>query len=133
MLIITYLLLRNFVMNFAIPRMYAFAMASLESVLFIIIWGIGILALLSAVGLKFNQNSNRNRPSITGVLLSGFRFICVTFIQAIGWIIRTTILVIIPRVFIESRRVFTQDVGLKPIVSNLLAILVTVIVVIIII
>lgn len=131
MLIITILLLKDFVFNIAMPRLLNFAVSSLEALAGIIVCVIGILALLSAVGLKFHPNPKT--PSITGVIINSLGYLCTTVIKAIGWLVRTVTLVVIPRVFNGCREFFSSNMNLNAIVSNLLAILVTIIVVVVII
>ena len=117
-----------FVVNVALPQLGSYADALLEPVMTIVITLAGIVMLFGAVGLKISNNLG---STIVGGIFRITGYLCHTIIKAIGCIIRYTFR-LIPRVFTESRRAFSQ-MGLSTLLSNLLSVMVVTIVVAIII
>lgn len=112
-----------FIMNVVIPRIAAYAAALFEPVMIIIIMLAGIVMLLGAVGIRVSNNLG---ATVTNGIFQAIGYLVRTAVQAIGWIVRNT-LRMLPRVYKESRRTFTQ-MGLNALCSNLLAVFVTVVV-----
>ena len=111
-----------------IPQNGAYASALVEPVVIIVIMLAGIVMMLGAVGMKVSNNLG---ATIANGIFQAIGYVVRIIIQAIGWIIRNT-LRLLPRVFRESRRTFTQ-MGLNAGLSNLFAVLVTAVVLVIII
>ena len=112
-----------FITEVAVPQIGAYALALVKPTMIIIITLAGLTLMFSAVGLKISNNVG---STIVGGSFRGIGFLVQTLFQAIGWIVRN-IFRMIPRVFNGSRRTFTQ-MGLNAVVSNILAIFVTVII-----
>lgn len=117
-----------FIVYEVIPQVGAYAEALLEPIMTIVIALCGMIMLLGAVGIKVSNNLG---STVVSGLFRACGYIFRTIIQAIGWIIRQLV-ALIPRVFNGSRRFFRQA-GANAVVSNLLAVLATVLVVVIII
>lgn len=124
MLILLYLFLAKVVL----PKLGASAQALLGPVMVIVITMAGIVMLFGAVGLKI---SNNLASTVVGGIFQAIGYICKQIIKAIGWI-ASIICKMIKRAFNESRRCFRQ-MGLKDCLSNLLAIAVVFMILIIII
>lgn len=124
MLIALYL----FIVNVILPQLGTMAYSLLEPVMIIVMILAGIVMLFGVVGMKISSNLG---STVVNGIFKAISYICKTIIQAIGWIIRS-IARFIPRLFTESRKMFT-DMGLNSVLSNILATVVTAIVLIIII
>ena len=117
-----------FIMNIALPKIGAFTESLLEPVIAIAITIAGIVMIFGAVGIPISNNLG---ASIVNGIFRGIGYIFQMLFRAISWIVRSTFQ-LLPQVFVESRRIFTQ-IGLNPMLSNALAALVTVLVLVIII
>ena len=106
--------------NFVFPKVQAFATAMFEPVIITLIVLAGIVMLLGSVGMKVSTNLG---ATIVVVLANAIGYIVRTFIQAIRWAFRTTAR-LTPRVFYVSRNFFTAR-GLNPQLSNILAVMVS--------
>lgn len=124
MLIVLYF----FFINILVPQVVAYLLALLEPLMVIVITMAGIVMLFGAVGMKISNNLG---STIMNGLFRGIGYIFNSLFRAIAWIVRSTFR-LLPRVFNESRRAFMQ-IGLNALVSNLLAVIVAIIFVIIII
>lgn len=124
MLIALYL----FIVNVILPQLGTMAYSLLEPVMIIVMILAGIVMLFGVVGMKISSNLG---STVVNGIFKAIGYICKTIIQAIGWIIRS-IARFIPRLFTGSRKMFT-DIGLNAVLSNILATVVTAIVLIIII
>ena len=113
--------------NYLLPRVEGYAMALYEPILELGLYILGIVIMLSIVGIHMH--------GVFGAIFSGlFRaigYICRIILAGVGWILRNAIRAI-PRVYRESRRIFYVDFGVNAALSTVLA-LVTVIVFLIII
>lgn len=117
MLIAMYLV----IVNVIVPQLVAYAPVLLEQIMVIVITLSGIIMLFGAVGMKISNNLG---STVVNNFFRAIGYICRTIIQSVGWIIRTTSKMI-PRVFNESRRTFSKSLGLSPLVSTLLAAIVS--------
>lgn len=124
MLVTLYLL----IVNMVLPQLGSLAYSLLEPVMTIVIIFAGIVMLFGVVGMKISNNLG---STVVNGIFRAIGYICRTIIQGIGWIIRS-IARFIPRLFTGSRKMFT-DMGLNAVISNILATIVTTIVLVIII
>ena len=106
-----------------LPRMGAYALTLLDLIMPIVIVLAGIVLLFGAVGFKISNNLG---STVTNGIFRAIGYLVRTLVNAIGWIIRA-ISRFMPRVYRESRRVYS-DMGLNSFVSNLLAVITTVLV-----
>lgn len=114
------LALYYFIMNVAVPQVGTYAQALLEPVIVISITLAGIVMIFGAVGIKISNNLG---STIMNGIFRAIGYLFQLLFRAIAWIVRSTFR-LLPRVFAENRRVFTQ-LGLNPVLSNALAVLVT--------
>lgn len=112
-----------FVAKVVLPQLGAFASASIEPLMLVVITLAGIVMLLGAAGMRISNNLG---ATIANGIFGAIGYLVRTMFQAIGWIIRNT-LRLIPRVFTESRRTFAQ-MGMGTVASNVCALLVTLVV-----
>ena len=117
-----------FIVNVALPQIGAYAQALNQPTMIIIITLAGIVMMFGAVGMKISNNLG---STIVSGIFRGIGYVGRSIVRGIGWIVRS-ITRAIPRVFNGSRRTFVQW-GLNQVLSNLLAIFVTLLVVAIII
>ena len=103
-----------------LPQLGAYANALLESMIAIIITLAGIVMIFGAIGIKISNNLG---STIVNGIFHAIGYLFQMIFRAISWIIRET-LRLLPRVFKSSRQAFTQ-MGLAPLLSNLLAVLST--------
>lgn len=110
-----------FFINIIMPQLGAYAEAVFEPIMLIIITLTGMIILLGTVGIKVSNNLG---STIVGGFFMSVGYLCRTLFKALGWIISNTCK-LIPKVFNESRNVFSQ-IGINTAVSNILAIFVVV-------
>ena len=118
MFIALYLLAKS-----VLPQIGAYARELINPIMVIIITLSGIIMLFGAVGMKISNNLG---STIVGGIFRAIGYIAKTIVRAFGWLIRN-IITLIPRVFNGSKRIFNQ-MGLNSVVSNILAIIVTAII-----
>ena len=106
-----------------LPRIGSYALSLLDLIMPIVIVLAGIVLLFGAVGFKISNNLG---STVTNGIFRAIEYLVRTLVNAIGWIIRA-ISRFMPRVYRESRRVYS-DMGLNSFVSNLLAVITTVLV-----
>lgn len=116
MLIVFYL----FIMNVVLPKIGEYTQALIEPVMLIVITLAGIVMIFSAVGLKVSNNLG---STVVGGIFGAIGYIGKTIVQALAWIIKSTIRMI-PKVFDKSTRVF-DGMGMNPILTNVLSVFVT--------
>ena len=119
MLVLLYLVIKN-----SLPIFGANLKALVEPIMVIVITLAGITMLFGAVGMKISNNLG---STIIGGIFRAIGYICQTIVRAIGWIVRS-IFRLIPRVFSESRRTFSEQLGMNNWLGNILAILTVIIV-----
>ena len=117
-----------FIMNVALPQIAVYAEALIEPVMIIVITLAGLVMILGAVGMKVSANLG---STIVNGIFRGIGYVFQAMFHAIGWIVKSSFR-LLPRVFAGARKTFTQW-GLNSVWSNVLAVLVTVIVLVIII
>lgn len=98
-----------------------YALALLKPIMVIVITIAGIVMLFGAVGMRISNNLG---ATVVGGIFKGIGYICRTLLQAFGWIVRNAFRMI-PRIYNESKRIFSQ-MGLNTTVSALLAVLVVI-------
>ena len=108
--------------NEALPRIGTYANALAEPVMEVSITLAGIAIRFGAFGVNLFSNIMK---IVVGGIIKGTGYLVRTTIQAIGWFVRS-ILRMIPRIFYGSRRAFAQ-MGMTPLLSNVLAIIVVII------
>lgn len=113
-----------FIVNVALPQLGAYANALLEPIMTIVITLAGIVMLFGAVGMRISNNLG---STIVGGIFRAIGYLGRILIEAIGWIIRNTFRMI-PRVFNGSRRTFNQ-MGMSPVISNVLAVVAVIVVI----
>jgi len=106
----------NFIMNVVIPQILAIAESAINAFMPVVIILGGFVILFSCVGVRISSNLG---STIMQAIFKAIGYIIATTVQAIGWLLRT-IFNFIPRVFRWSRNM-AQQVGINPVVSNLLA------------
>lgn len=111
-----------FIVNVVLPQVGAYAQALLEPIIVIVITLAGIVMIFGAVGI--NISNNLGSTVINGIFRA-ISYICHNLIQAISWIIQN-IFRLVPIVFTGSRRTFIQ-IGLNPVLSNIFALIVSVV------
>jgi hypothetical protein len=119
-----YYLLKNVVL----PDVAALMGAIFEPLMVCVIIFIGFVMLFGAVGMNISRNLG---ATVAGRLLDAIGYVGRTIIRGIGWCIRSFCR-FIPRVFTGSRTTF-NGMGLTPAASNLLALIITTLVVVVII
>ena len=112
-----------FIMNVALPQVGAYAEALIEPVIVIAITLAGIVMIFGAVGIKISNNLG---STIMNGIFRGIGYLFQVLFRAIAWIVKSTFH-LLPRVFAESRRIFSQF-GISPVLSNILAVVVTMLV-----
>ena len=120
MLIILYL----FIVNTLVPKMVAYAQIFFEPIMVTIIVVSGIIMLFGAAGMRISNNLG---STIIGGIFMAIGYIVRMLVRAVSWII-LNILRLIPRFFYESRRTFSQ-MGANNLLSNIFAVLTTIIVI----
>ena len=116
------LVLLLWITNKALPRMCVYANALAEPVMEVSITLAGIAIIFGVFGINIFSNIMK---MVVGGTMKAIGYLVRTTIQAIGWFVRNT-LRMIPRVFQGSRRAFAQ-MGMSPLLSNVLAIIVVII------
>ena len=117
-----------FIVNVVIPQIGFYGQTLLEPVMVTVITLAGIVMLFGAVGFRISSNLG---STVVGGIFNAIGYIGSSLIHGIGWIIRS-IFNAVPRVFNESRRLFS-GYGLEPWISNALAVIVTILFLIIVI
>lgn len=112
-----------FIVNVVIPQIGAYASALLEPVMVITITLAGLVMIFGAVGIRISNNLG---STVVNGIFRAIGYVGRSLFQGIAWVIRS-VFNLLPRVFVESRRVFSQ-MGLNTTLSNLFAVLVTVLV-----
>ena len=105
-----------FVTNTFIPQLGAHANAMIQPVMTIVIMLAGIVMLFGAVGFRI---SNTLGSTIIGGIFRAVGFIFQTIIRSIGWILRHAF-GLVPQIYAGSRRTFTQ-IGMAPLLANILS------------
>lgn len=117
-----------FTVNVVIPQVGAYARVLLEPVMAIVITLAAIVMLFGIVGVRISNNLG---TTVVNGIFRAIGYVGRSVFRAIRWF-GLQIARLIPRVFNGSRRFFRQ-LGLNDIVSNLLAVIVVVILVLVII
>lgn len=117
-----------FIVNVVLPQMGAYAQVLIRPIMLILITLAGIVMMFGAVGMRISNNLG---STVVNGIFRAIGYIGTTIIRGIVWIVRS-ITRAIARVFNGSRRTFVQC-GLNQVLSNFLAMLVTLVIVAIII
>lgn len=117
-----------FVTSTLICQLGAYANALIQPVMTIVIMLAGIVMLFSAVGFRISNNLG---STIIGGIFRAIGFIFQTIIRSAGWILRYAF-GLVPQIYAGSRRTFTQ-MGMAPLVANILSVVLSLLVLIIII
>ena len=112
--------LHLFFLNVVLPQIAAYARVFFGSAIVICITLFGISMIFRAVGLNWFE-----KILLMGIggIFKAIRYICSGIIRVIGWIF-STIFRMVPYVFYRSREMFNR-IGINHLGSNLLAIIVT--------
>lgn len=113
----------HLIVNEFLPRLGVYANALIDLIMPIVIVLAGIVMLFGAVGFKISNNLG---STVTNGIFRAMGYLFRTLVNAIGWIIRS-ISRFIPRVYRESRRIYSE-MGLSAFASNLLATITAVVV-----
>lgn len=117
--------LYNFFMYSFLPTAGVYLRATINGLGPIIIVLVGMMILLSAVGIRVSANLG---STIVSGLFKGIGFFFKKLIGAIA-IIALGIVHFIPKVFYGTRAFISRNFGLKPVASNLFALLVVILVI----